>query len=223
MNDSARILLVDDEPRFCESLSQILSLSGYNVTISYTGKEAVELLEGNTFDLLLLDVVLPDMPGYQIMDSLKDEDLGTATIMLTGNATVETAIEALKKGAYDYLKKPLDHELLFNTIRKAMKHSRLEKELKISEERSKTLAEASWEGIAIHSNGRLLDGNEQFFEMFGYQPAELLDKEIPEKILSGTVIAEVSLRIKKKSLDVINHWALEKMERSFLLKSVVDE
>jgi len=79
-----------------------------------------------------------------------------------------------------------------------MKHSRLEKELKISEERSKTLAEASWEGIAIHSNGRLLDGNEQFFEMFGYQPAELLDKEIPEKILSGTVIAEVSLRIKKK-------------------------
>jgi len=107
MNDSARILLVDDEPRFCESLSQILSLSGYNVTISYTGKEAVELLEGNTFDLLLLDVVLPDMPGYQIMDSLKDEDLGTATIMLTGNATVETAIEALKKGAYDYLKNRL--------------------------------------------------------------------------------------------------------------------
>lgn len=199
MNDSARILLVDDEPRFCESLSQILSLSGYNVTISYTGKEAVGLLEHNTFDLLLLDVVLPDMPGYQIMDSLKDEGLATATIMLTGNATVETAVEALKKGAYDYLKKPLDHELLFNTIRKAMKHSRLEKELKISEERSKTLAEASWEGIAIHSNGRLLDGNKQFFEMFGYQPVELLDKEIPENVLFVTAISELSSRIKNKT------------------------
>ena len=65
MNDSIRILLVDDEPRFSESLAQILTLSGYPVTIAERGDEAVGLLERYTFDLLLLDVELPDMLGYR--------------------------------------------------------------------------------------------------------------------------------------------------------------
>lgn len=210
MNDSERILFVDDEPRFCESLSQVLSLSGYDVTVAHTGNEAVELLAQNTFDLLLLDVVLPDMLGYQIMDSLKDKDFGTATIMLTGKATVETAVESLKKGAYDYLKKPVNHELLFSTIGQAMKHGRLEKALKVSEERSKTLADASWEGIVIHSNGKMLEANKQFFEMCGYQPAELLGKQILGKVLSATVIPDVSLRIKNKTFGCYKSLGLKK-------------
>lgn len=210
MNDSGRILFVDDEPRFCESLSQVLSLSGYDVTVAHTGNEAVALLEQNTFDLLLLDVVLPDMLGYQIMDSLKDEDFGTATIMLTGKGTVETAVEALKKGAYDYLKKPVNHELLFSTIGQAIKHGRLEKALKVSEERSKTLADASWEGIVIHSQGRMLDANKQFFEMCGYPPAELLGKQILEKVLAATAIPDVSLRIKNKTFGCYKSLGLKK-------------
>jgi two-component system, cell cycle sensor histidine kinase and response regulator CckA len=201
MNDSIRILLVDDEPRFCESLAQILHLSGHLVTSAQSGNEAVELLVKNVFDLLLLDVELPDMLGYQIMDSLKDENFGAATIMLTGHATVETAIEALKKGAYDYLEKPLDHDLLFKTIDKALQHSRLEKELRSSEERARTLAEASWEGLAVHSNGQLLDANRQFFDMFGYQADELLGKQILDNNNSIVSIPEVSLRIKNETYE----------------------
>lgn len=196
MNVLARILLVDDESRFCESLSEILNLSGYQVRTAQSGEEANELLTKDVFDLLLLDVELPDMLGYRIMDSLKDENIGAVTIMLTGNATVETAIEALKKGAYDYLKKPVDHDLLFNTIGKALAHSRLKKALRVSEERSKTMAEASWEGIAIHVNGQLLDANKQFFAMFGYQEDELLGEQILDKIVSKVSLPEVSLRIK---------------------------
>ena len=198
MNDSIRILLVDDEPRFSESLAQILTLSGYPVTIAERGDEAVGLLERYTFDLLLLDVELPDMLGYQIMDSLQGENFGAVTIMLTGNATVETAIKALKKGAYDYLKKPVDHELLFNTINKAIKHSRLEKALRASEERLKTFAEASWEGILIHENGILLDANQQFFDMFGYQGNELLGKPMLDKIISAGSLLEVQTRVQNE-------------------------
>ena len=199
MNVLARILLVDDEPRFCESLAEILGLSGYLVTIAQSGKEAVDLLKKGVFDLLLLDVELPDMLGYRIMDSLQDENFGAATIMLTGNATVETAIEALRKGAYDYLKKPVDHDLLFNVIGKALAHSRLEKALRISEERSKTMADASWEGIVIHSNGQLLDANRQFFEMFGYEEKELVGEQILDKILSPAALPVVHLRIKNET------------------------
>jgi len=195
MNDSTHILLVDDEPRFSESLAQILTLSGYPVTVAERGDEAIGLLAHYTFDLLLLDVELPDMLGYQIMDNLKGENLDAATIMLTGNATVETAITALKKGAYDYLKKPVDHDLLFNTISKAIKHSRLEKALRISEERLKTFTDASWEGIVIHEKGILLDANPQFFEMFGYQENELLGKPMMEKIISKDSLLEVKARV----------------------------
>ncbi|MBU0960631.1 MAG: response regulator [Proteobacteria bacterium] len=199
MNVSTRILLVDDEPRFCDSLAEILSLSGYLVTSAQSGEEAVELLTKDVFDLLLLDVELPDMLGYQIMDHLKGENSGAATIMLTGNATVTTAIEALKKGAYDYLKKPVDHDLLFKTIGKALTHSRLEQALRVSEERSKTMAEASWEGIVIHDNGQLLDANKQFFDMFGYQENELLGEQILDNILPAVSLPEVRLRIKNKT------------------------
>ncbi len=200
MNDSIRILLVDDEPRFCESLAQLLTLSGYQVIIARRGNEAVELLAKNSFDLLLLDVELPDMFGYQIMDSLKDENFGIPSIMLTGNATVETAIEALKKGAYDYLKKPVDHNLLLGTIDKAIKHGRLEKALRISEERVKTFAEASWEGVVIHQNGIVLDANKQFFDMFGYERNELLGKSMLEKLISAEFLPEVLLRINNKQI-----------------------
>lgn len=219
MNDSIRVLLVDDEPRFSESLAQILSLSGYLVTIAERGDEAVGLLAKNTFDLLLLDVELPDMLGYQIMDSLKDENFGAVSIMLTGNATVETAIEALRKGAYDYLRKPVDHNLLFHTIDQAIKHGRLEKALKVSEERLKTLADASWEGVAIHDNGRLLDANNQFFDMFGYQANELLGKPMLDNIIAPVFLSEVRTRINNNIFGSYESLALKKDGTEFPIET----
>ncbi len=219
MNDSTRILLVDDEPRFSKSLAQILTLSGYSVTIAERGDEAIGLLARYTFDLLLLDVELPDMPGYQIMDSLKDENSDAATIMLTGNATVETAITALKKGAYDYLKKPVDHDLLFNTILKAIEHRRLEMALRTSEERLKTLTDASWEGIVIHENGTLLDANQQFFDMFGYQRNELLNKPMIEKIISPDSFLVVKTRIENDIFGSHKSFGLKKDGTEFTLES----
>ncbi len=198
MNVPIRILLVDDEPRFCESLAEILSSSGYLVTSAQTGKEAVQLLSENVFDLLLLDIVLPDMPGYQIIDSQKEKNFGIPAIMLTGYASMETAIESLRKGAYDYLKKPIDHELLFKTIDKAIQHSCLITALRISEERLRTLAEASWEGIVIHENGVLVDANNQFYKMFGYRAGELFGQQIVDKIFSTSSRDEVTERIQYK-------------------------
>lgn len=219
MNDSTRILIVDDEPRFAESLAQILTLSGYPVTVAERGDEAIGLLAHYSFDLLLLDVELPDMLGYQIMDSLKDENFGAATIMLTGNATLETAIVALKKGAYDYLKKPVDHDLLFNTISKAIKHSRLERALRVSEERLKTFTDASWEGIVIHENGNLLDANPQFFDMFGYQENELLGKPMVEKIIAPDSLLEVKIRVANDIFGSHKAFGLKKNGMEFPIES----
>ncbi len=117
-----KILLVDDEERFASSLCDILKHYDYNCTTALTGSEAITLLQKQHFDLALLDMELPDMTGCDILEFIKQSRGNTTAIMLTGISTVETAVKAMKQGAYDFLSKPINHELLIKTIEKAFFH-----------------------------------------------------------------------------------------------------
>ncbi|MCP4339147.1 MAG: response regulator, partial [Desulfobulbaceae bacterium] len=170
----SNILLVDDEPRFIDSLHSILKHFDYNCTKASNGTEAIELLQTNQFDLAILDVQLPDFSGCDIVQFIKNSQIRTAAIILTGVSTVETAVTALKLGAYDFLKKPINHELLIKTIDKALQHNKLKTQLQTSEQKFETLSEAAWEGILIHENDRIIEANSQFLQMFGYTHEERL-------------------------------------------------
>lgn len=167
------ILLVDDEPRFLDSLEGILKYYNYNCRKARTGAEAVDLLKVHSFDLVLLDVELPDVSGCDIAGYIRETCPGTTIIMLTGIRTVETAVEAMKQGAYDFLSKPLQHETLLRTLEKGLQHTWLKRELAHSEQRFKTLSEAAWEGIVIHEDDRVIEANWPFLEMFGYSRQDL--------------------------------------------------
>jgi len=195
MNDSPRILLVDDEQRFAKSLQQILLANEYPSSIAFSGEEALKILDQKTFDLVLLDIDLPDMSGVQALGFIKKLFATMPVIMITGNTAIETAVEAMKKGAYDYLKKPIDHDLLKTTIGKALRHARLEKELNASERRFKALSEASSEGIIIHHKGLVVEANRQFYEMFGYKKGDIIGTYILEKIFTGKSLKQVETRI----------------------------
>lgn len=197
MDVSPHILLVDDNLRFAESLQQILRIQNYPSTIALSGEEALELLEQKPFDLVLLDVDLPEMSGVETLDLMKMSCSLLPVIMITGNTTVETAVEAMKKGAYDYLKKPIVHELLKATIDSAIRHAKLKKELSDSEKRFKTLTEASWEGVIVHNKGLIIEGNQQFFDMFGYQKEELIRTQILERIFNRNSLVQIHNRIEK--------------------------
>ena len=173
MSANPHILLVDDEPRFVDSLESILGHYGYVCKKALTGTEAVELLKKHTFDLALLDVALPDMSGCDIAGYIKKSCIQTAVIMLTGIRTVETAVEAMKQGAYDFLTKPLNHELLLKTLEKGIEHHRLKDALASSEQKFRLLAEAAWEGVAFHESGIIVEANKPFLEMFGYGQDDL--------------------------------------------------
>jgi PAS domain S-box-containing protein len=103
--------------------------------------------------------------------------------MLTGVKTVEIAVKAMKLGAYDFLSKPLNHELLLKTLEKAVQHNRLAQKLADSEEKFKVLSEAAWEGIVILQNGTVVEANEPFLDMFGYARADLSGELHIESIL----------------------------------------
>ncbi|GAB6194102.1 hybrid sensor histidine kinase/response regulator [Desulfocastanea catecholica] len=169
----SNILLVDDEPRFIDSLHTILQHFNYNCTKATTGTEAIEQLKTNQFDLALLDVGLPDICGCNIVEFIKTSRISTTAVMLTGISTVETAVKAMKLGAYDFLRKPINHETLISTIGKALRHNTLENELQVSEQRFETLSEAAWEGIVIHEDLKIIEANNQFLQMFGYSRTEL--------------------------------------------------
>lgn len=179
-----KILLVDDEKRFVNSLCEILRHYRYQCTVAVTGNQAIRFLEGDEYDIALLDVNLPDMSGCDILNFLSTSKIITTSIMLTGINTVETAVRAMKMGAYDFLSKPINHEQLLKTIDQAYKHHRLSEELAASEKRFRILVEASCEGIVVHENGRLIEANNQFFSMFGYSFEELTEGRFLDKILS---------------------------------------
>lgn len=114
-----RILIVDDEEMFGQSLADRLKLRDYDVTTSVSGEDAIEQVRHYLFDVIILDVLMPGMGGIDTLREIKRIKPLTEVIMLTGNATVESAIEGLKLGAMDFLTKPCETEDLVVKINKA--------------------------------------------------------------------------------------------------------
>ncbi|MBU1195914.1 MAG: response regulator [Proteobacteria bacterium] len=113
------ILIADDEKEFNETLSQRLEVRDISVTSVYSGKSAVAMAEKIDFDVIILDVLMPEVTGLDALKKIKNTKPLTPIIMLTGAATVENAIQGMKLGAFDFLMKPADIELLMEKIHTA--------------------------------------------------------------------------------------------------------
>ncbi len=128
MPNDPKVLIVDDDSRMCESLRALLSNQDYILKTCNSGKKAIEYLNKDDFDLVLLDIVIPDMNGYQIMDYISNQSPDTIVIVVSGHASIKSAIKFIKKGAYDYIRKPFEPEELLITVKNCLDHKRLESE-----------------------------------------------------------------------------------------------
>ena len=124
----ATILVVDDEPSLWEMWSIVLQREGYRVLLVDGGRAAVELLRQEPVDILLSDVRLPDMNGVDLLREAKHIDPQVIGIMITAFASTESAVEALRLGAHDYVSKPFDVDELKAKVREALEHRRLREE-----------------------------------------------------------------------------------------------
>lgn len=113
-----RVLLVDDEKEFVDTLAERLEIRDFDVTTTYSGESALELLAEKDVDVVVLDVKMPGKDGVETLKEIKNRKPLTRVIMLTGHATVETAISGMKLGADDYLMKPTETEELVEKINK---------------------------------------------------------------------------------------------------------
>jgi response regulator RpfG family c-di-GMP phosphodiesterase len=126
--EGARILVVDDERVIREILAEFLALEGFSVHTVEDGEKALTELRLRPYDLLITDLKMPRLSGLQLLERVEQERLGVLTVLMTGFGTVETAIEAMKKGAYDYLLKPFKVEEVIHVVERALYRQRLQAE-----------------------------------------------------------------------------------------------
>jgi DNA-binding NtrC family response regulator len=124
-----RILIVDDEEVVRDSLDQWFASEGYETKAVPGAKEALSAVTGAEWDVALLDIKMPGMDGMELQQRLKEADPELSVIIMTGYATVETAVQALKQGAYDYVTKPIDPDELCHLVSNALEHRRAKKEI----------------------------------------------------------------------------------------------
>jgi len=115
----ARILLVDDETVFANNMSKLLTRRGYQVTAVNSGDEALRALMDTPFDVMVLDLKMPGMDGIATMHEMKKLGLFTEVLILTGHGSIDTALEAIQIGAYDYVTKPCEIAELVSKIEAA--------------------------------------------------------------------------------------------------------
>ncbi len=122
--DTIKILIIDDDPNVRKTLSDILRAKGYDTSAVGRAGEGFSIMKQKTFNLVLIDLKLPDIPGLDVLDRIKTGSPSTEAIIITGHATLESAIEATNKGAFSFIQKPYDVDQLLIQIRHAVEKQR---------------------------------------------------------------------------------------------------
>lgn len=184
MSAAHSILILEDDPGFAGYLKRLLRRDNLKLIAAGSGRQALECLSQHTIDIVLLDIGLPDIDGYQVMDQIRKRFPEVLIIVMTGEVTVESAVQALRKGAYDYMRKPFESVDLVHTVENAlarlslMQHNRqAEEKLRESEERYRQLFESESDAVVIFDAEtlELEDVNQAAEELFGYSKEEFLN------------------------------------------------
>ena len=191
-HDFGNILIVDDDRDFADSLEEYLENFGYQIRTEYNLKSAEHAVGEFRPQVVLVDVRLGHSRGIDLISRIKDDWPELLFIVMTAHADTDTAIEALQRGAYDYLRKPLNLEVLTSTLDRCFRNLQLQQEkeealnlLKINEERFRKLIEESVLGIMIHDGMTPLFLNQSFASIFGYDSKDEMAKL---KSLEGLLI-----------------------------------
>lgn len=144
-----RILIVDDEPVMQDVLGTLLRREGFQVTQAMTAADALKQVDDHEFDLVLLDLMLPDRPGLEVLKELKGRDPEVVVVVITAFSSVETAIVAMREGAFHYIPKPFKNQEVVLTVRKGLEQRRLRTENRALRQRLAGLENLIWRSPAM--------------------------------------------------------------------------
>ena len=199
MIKNSKILIVDDEPLLCDSIKSLLCAQGYGVRTCNSGIEGLEFLTTNEFDLVLLDIFMEGMDGFQVIENIINQKIDTPVIIITGSASAQTAVKALRMGANDYLKKPFEPEELYTAVRNILNRRALAKKLKESEERFQNLMD-NIDAVAVQGYGP--DGTTQYWNkaserLYGYNKQDAIGRNLIDLIIPSEMKDDVAKAIRE--------------------------
>ncbi|MBW2647050.1 MAG: response regulator [Deltaproteobacteria bacterium] len=185
-----KILIIDDDPGTCRTLSYILKEKGYLPSSVGTGQDAIKVIQDEFFNLTLIDLKLPDMPGLDVLEKIKELSPDTEAVIITGHASIDTAVQAMHDAAFSYVTKPLDMEYLLAIIARALEKQTLqierrrnEEALREAKEFSETLLENTPFGIMlVNSKKRIVDMNRAALDIIGRKKDDVIGKTCHEFI-----------------------------------------
>jgi len=141
---SEKVLLVDDEPEFLATLSERMTARGMEITTAASAQEALDQVDKGNFDAIILDLMMPGMDGIETMKAIKGSHPEIQVILLTGHASLEKGIEAMKLGAMDFIEKPADIDSLTKKIKKAQAQKMIFVEKRIEEKIKQIINAKGW-------------------------------------------------------------------------------
>jgi two-component system nitrogen regulation response regulator NtrX len=153
----ASILVIDDEKSIRNTLQEVLEYEHHKVDVATNGAEGIELFSNNSFDIVLCDIKMPGMDGIEVLEKLHEKAHDVPIIMISGHGNIDTAVEAIKKGAYDFIEKPLDLNRLLVTMRNAMERNDLVSETKVLKRRISKTYDIVGESPVIHKVKEMIE------------------------------------------------------------------
>ena len=153
----AKILVIDDERSIRNVIGELLEMEGYTVKTAENGVQGYEMIGAESFDLVISDIKMPEMDGIELLGKLVETHPDTTVVMISGHGSIDTAVECIKKGAFDYIEKPIDMNRILVTVKNALERGSLVRETKTLRRKVHHVAEIVGESPAIGRVKMLID------------------------------------------------------------------
>lgn len=152
-----KVLIIDDERSIRNTLKDILEFEGHEISLAADGKEGLELAAANNFDVIFCDIKMPGMDGVEVLEKMIENGVESSIVMISGHGTIDTAVECIKKGAFDFIQKPLDLNRILITLKNATDKTTLVKETKILKKKIPGIQEIIGESEPIQRIKEMID------------------------------------------------------------------
>jgi len=220
-----KILVVDDEKVIREGCSEVLAQEGFEVVLADNGEQGLGMIEKVHFDVVLLDLMMPGLSGFDVLSHVKELHPDTSIIVITGYATVENSIEAMKKGAFDFIPKPFSPDQLRVVVSKAIEHTGALKDIANEKSRMRVLINLLANGVMVaDAEKKVVLANPAFMKIMGFQGDDIIGRPFTELVqqeqlrqmvehalsISEIEITEITeeLKIKKSGEDRTNTYVV---------------
>ncbi len=203
-----QILVIDDEPRIRDACRIVLAEKGYDVEVAPDGEQGLLMIKERHFDIILVDLMLPSISGFDVLSEVRKLHPDTVVIVITGYATLEHSIEAMKKGAFDFIPKPFTPDQLRTVVHKSLQYTRALQDITDSKSRLGVMVNRLTDGVmTTDAKKSIVQANPSFLHMIGYHGEEVIGRHIDDIISNDEIKQSIdqALNIPPDTFTEITH------------------